>query len=670
VTTRKKLARLFVRLLLAAFAVVVAISYRRPPTRTAHVKEEVAPSLASETPEGSRDRMRFRGFDYVETRADEGTYRLRASEAVGYEERGEPRFRLKDVVFESQESGPGHTVTITAPRAEFAQRSRAVRIFDGVRIAGEGTTLNGASFLYEPVSRIFRSEGPVQAARGALVGSAEKGHLQTRDGLLVLRGRVRMRGRVESGRALDLRAPLVKMGRDGTLRAEDGVVVRTDEAVLRSRLFERLPEGGGDRLRAQGKAWVLLAEETAGPRGRTPIVAEGETVELTRDAGGLPLYLELLGTDGEARLSVAPSATTGARRIVSARFESHFRAGKLADIAAPGAVQSVEASPRGGAPGSGLKTLTAGKARITFAADGRTLDVAALEGAVVVTDGTRATLRAAHGTLRGSDDSAVFTGEPGAPADYRDERGAVTARSISYLRRQDIIEAVGDVHATYSGPRRTELLGGGVGEPLFSESESLRMAIGEQKLTLRGNVRAWQGDNVLRGGMVEMNDGTRTLHAEDKVQAFFRRRVATSPSGVKTGTDTVNASGELLNYRETDRVARIEKNTKVVSGSWAIEADQTEFRLAPDRSVEYAEARGSVRLEDRAVHRRGEGDKAMWRPQSEVVSLEGSPAVAIDGKGNRLTGAVLTFRQGKSRVEVEGSGSVGSEATLKPQGTS
>ena len=40
----------------------------------------------------------------VETRAAEGSYRLRAEEALGYEEKGEHVFLLKDVLFESQEA--------------------------------------------------------------------------------------------------------------------------------------------------------------------------------------------------------------------------------------------------------------------------------------------------------------------------------------------------------------------------------------------------------------------------------------------------------------------------------------------------------------------------------------------------------------------------------------
>src|SRR5262249_60686645 len=82
-----------------------------------------------------------------------------------------------------------------------------------------------------------------------------------------------------------------------------------------------------------------------------------------------------------------------------------------------------------------------------------------------------------------------------------------------------------------------------------------------------------------------------------------------------------------------------------------------------------AEAGGSGRREARERRRRGEGTKATWRPTTDLVTLDGAPATAVDGKGNRLTGAVLTFRQGRSRVDVESSTTVGSEAVLHPEGT-
>ena len=134
------------------------LSYRKPGARTEGAKDPVAETLLAEA-NGARDRMRFRDFQYDETRESEGRYRVTATEAVRFDEKSGRVFRLKDVVFESRESKEGRTVSIRAPRAELAEGSRAFRVFDGVEVAGEEMRVTGESFRYDPVRRQLASGG-------------------------------------------------------------------------------------------------------------------------------------------------------------------------------------------------------------------------------------------------------------------------------------------------------------------------------------------------------------------------------------------------------------------------------------------------------------------------------------------------------------------------------
>jgi lipopolysaccharide export system protein LptA len=686
-TRGKRAAQAAIRIAAVAFLVGVAVSYRSPSTRAGAKREEIAATLASEAG-GVHDRVRFRGFDRLETRAAEGRYRLRAAEALGYEEKGDRIFLLKDVVFESQEgardppaaSGAARSMALTAPRAEFVQGSGAVRVFDGVRIEGESTVVHGASFRYDPVTRRFLSDGAVTAMRGSLAARAASGQLETRGGVLLLEGDVRVRGYDEAGRPLEMAAPSVTWTREGRLAAKGGVRLRREDSVLRGETFERAEDPAGDRVRAAGPRTLVLflpgegAEAApAGSLGRSVLLSESSSVELLLEKnGGPPSRVDIEGGEGgDALLLVAPEARSGARKALAPRFAARLAGGKLAEITVPEALETWESGEPGGPPGSGLKSATAGFARFTFGADGRSLEVATLEKGVTYRDGTRASLTAPLGTLRGPEKTAVFAGDDAHPVDYRDAQGTLVARTVTYDRGADRVDAAGHVRAMYAGERRASLLGGTSTEPLFSESDVFRLDGPRHKLTLTGAVRAWQGENVLKGGVLVLDDAARTLHAETDVHVFFRRRQQAPGSPAPKGSiETVNASGDTLNYRESDRFAHIEGNANVVSGIWTIASDATDIRLSPEKTVEYAEARGSVRLEDRELHRRGEGKKATWRPQTDVVTLDGAPAVAIDGKGNRLTGASLTFRQGRSRVEVESSADVGSEAVLKPEGSS
>jgi lipopolysaccharide export system protein LptA len=676
-TRFRRITRAAVLALVVAFALLVVLSYRKPGARTEGAHDPVADTLLKESG-GKRDTMRFRDFQYDETRASEGRYRLRATEAIKFEEKGEKLFRLKDVVFESREGAGERVISVRAPRAEMIEGSRAFRIFDGVRIEGEETSLSAASFRYDPARRLLASEGPVAALRGALVAHAASGKLGVRDGNLVLDGDAHLSGRAESGHAVDLAAPHVVVSRDGRLDATGGAVLKTDRFILRSESVSRLAEPDGSRLRATTDAFLLVLPD--GDQPPAALTAQGAALEMRVDASGQPTGLEADGgAPGLARLDLGPastSGTAGARRARAPHFSGRFENGRFRELTVPNRLDAAESGRAGGPVGSGLRTLTAGFARVLFLPDGRSIETATFENGVELTDGKRATLKAPHGTLRGRDDTAVFSGESDVPARYHDERGAITARSLSWNAREERLDAAGTVKASYSpgaGPGRGGFLGGDGKSPFFSESDTLKLLSRTSTLVLTGSVRAWQNENVLRCGTLELDDVAKTMRAEQKVQAFFRRETTpvkgTRPLPGGRPSETVNAAGDVLIHREEERFVRLEGHATMTSGIFTMSSDVTDIRLAPDRTIEYTEARGAVVVEDRAQHRRGEGTKAIWRPQTEAVTLEGAPATALDGKGNRSTGAVLTFRQKSSQVDVETGGSVPTETILKPEGS-
>jgi lipopolysaccharide export system protein LptA len=670
----REIARLSVLAGAIAFAALVLLSYRKPGARTEGARDPVAETLLQEAG-GKRDTMRFRDFQYDETRTTEGRYRVTASEAIKFGEKGEKLYRLKDVIFESLEGAAGSAVVIRAPRAELNEVSRAFLVFDGVRIEGEGTSLTGASFRYEPLRRVLASQGPVGALRGGLVARAQAGQLDVRDGRLVLDGDARLRGRGDGGHAVDLAAPHVVLSREGKMEATGGSILKTDRFVVRSTVLTRVAEAEGSRLHAEGDARLLVLREGDSPPAA--LAAQGNVLEMKVEASGQPAAFEALGNaEAPARFDLGPSASAGARRGRAPRFSGRFENGRLRELTVPERLDAAEAAASGGPPGSGLRTLTAGFARILFQEDGRSIETATFENGVQGTDGTRAAIKAPHGTIRGREETAVFSGEAGVPARYRDERGTIDARTLSWSAREERVDAAGSVKASYLPVAgRPGFLGGDSKSPFFSESDTLKLMTKTSKLVLTGSVRAWQNENVLRCGTLELDDATKTLRAEQKVLAFFRRETTpakgTRPTLGGRPTETVNAAGDVLIHREEDRFVRLEGHATMISGTWTMSSDVTDIQLTPDRAIEYTEARGAVVVEDRAQHRKGEGTKAVWRPQTEAVTLDGAPATAVDGKGNRSTGAVLTFRQGSSQVDVETGSTVPTETTLttaKPEG--
>jgi ABC-type (unclassified) transport system, ATPase component len=259
-------------------------------------------------------------------------------------------------------------------------------------------------------------------------------------------------------------------------------------------------------------------------------------------------------------------------------------------------------------------------------------------------------------TLRAEDESAVFAGSGSERARYEDESTRVAADVLTWFRREKRIEGAGSVKTSFRGREGSEILGGDSSAPVFSESDFLRVRTEERTVLLTGNVTAWQEENVLRGQSVLLDDRDRSLRAEGGVRAVLRRRRVDAKTKAAT-VETITASGSVLTHREADRLLRIEGSANVVSGTWTMKADVTDVVLGPERTVDHAESRGNVVVEDRADGRRGEGAKATWDPRADAVALEGpaGDGARREGKPNDRRAAPLPARE-RARRRGDGSG--------------
>jgi lipopolysaccharide export system protein LptA len=263
----------------------------------------------------------------------------------------------------------------------------------------------------------------------------------------------------------------------------------------------------------------------------------------------------------------------------------------------------------------------------------------------------------------------VFEGTDAEAARFEDPKASIRARVLTYQRKLDQLDASGDVKAVFRDGSGRTLPGGKSGEPFNSNSATLRFMGPEKKAILTGSVRVWQNDSVLRCATLTLDDAAKELHAEGDVQASLRRR-KNGPNGKPTGIiETITASGNSLTHQEARKVIRVEGKAVLISGPWKLNADIADIKLGPEDSVQYAESRGNVILEDQTTQRRGEGQKAIWRPEQDLVTLDGTPATAFDRIGNRVTGAAafqagpIAHRRGIQRE-------TGIEVIARPPGKS
>ena len=274
-----------------------------------------------------------------------------------------------------------------------------------------------------------------------------------------------------------------------------------------------------------------------------------------------------------------------------------LRERRLAELNVPDLPRR-ESARAGGPPGSGLRTFSAGFARLTFIA-GLALDAGTFEKDVTGTDGTRATIRAPARDAPGPRRGAVFSGDPGVPADS-------PRRARHDLREDALLQPSGRARgrgrrACARRTRAPETAGSASSEdstaPFFRSrtrfvsraaprrsSSPAPCARGRTSVLRCRNSRAGrQGEGDARApsttSRVSSGDGAPPGRPE-------RRRHLPAP-------ETVNAASDVLTHREAERFVRLEGHATITSGPWTMNADVTDASARPRRARSSTRRRGA-----------------------------------------------------------------------------
>jgi lipopolysaccharide export system protein LptA len=178
-----------------------------------------------------------------------------------------------------------------------------------------------------------------------------------------------------------------------------------------------------------------------------------------------------------------------------------------------------------------------------------------------------------------------------------------------------------------------------------------------------GNSRLWQGDSVIEGDTVELDNPSHILVARGHVRGVFPQAAWTPKGGpppgrsAHTGTELWHVRGGLLTYWGSDSRARLEQDASAESAEASIHANQIDLYFSTTGSassgqqLSRAVATGdvSVRQEDR----RGTSNRAEYTAsEGKFVLSEGKPTV-YDSTGDTTTGRQLTFFFADDRIVVD-----------------
>jgi len=246
-----------------------------------------------------------------------------------------------------------------------------------------------------------------------------------------------------------------------------------------------------------------------------------------------------------------------------------------------------------------------------------------------------------------------------------------TANLVRMNRQSGDAYADGDVKTTYSElkPQPNGALLA-TSNPIHVTAEHMASRQQPSIAHYTGNVRLWQGANVVRAPKIDFDQGTRTMVAfGDQHQRVMSLFVQESADGKQTPTEVV---ADKLTYTDSERRARYTGNVLAKSAANSITAQQIDVYLkeageqkassgnpsagllpgsnTPSK-IDHLVAEGNVVVTE--PNRRAVGDQLVYTADDAKYHLTGKSPSIYDATRGTVWGDSLTFYSRDDRVTVE-----------------
>ncbi|HVR42516.1 MAG TPA: LptA/OstA family protein [Thermoanaerobaculia bacterium] len=649
---RVKILRIALAILFVAFLALLGLSFTRNSQRQRAVSDPVtSPMRQGETPQ-----LVAWAFEDVQTIGGRVVSRIRARRTMGF---GSGWYTLEDVHLTIYRSGD-QTWEIAAPEAQFQIDTRAaeakggVRISSGdrVRIETDSIDFDGTRLANRIPVRFLVDEWEGKA--GAVDLNVATEHLRLHDG-------------VEATRRIANEPPLM-------MRALEADFDRlSNEAVFRG---QARIERQGDTLeteaitaRVDAERRVLSALEgccgVAFHLSSGSELASGSSVGETTVRG--ERFFTDVGPEGKVRAIFIEGAESPARAVLAGPPPRTLTAGQFRIVLADQGVAEIEASGRAKIEESGQtpRSVSGSKMVAYFDAARQRPTSAVVEGNLEYRDArNRAT--AHRGTFDFLADRVVLDSVRGSLPSIESDGHRLTGQKIELSQRAGLLRAEGFVKARFIDRKGGSTLErSGVfpssRSPVYVNSDSVVLQQQAESAHFRGNVRAWQDENILLSKELKIEQGGKTLVAEGEVRAvLYNAREESSSSPVK-------ASAETLTARRDERTANLRGGVRIEDQGRVLTSESATFFFDAAQRLERVEAAGGVEVAERAASRSGKGERLVYHVSRRMIHLEGSPATVTDPQGS-VEGSEIVFDLARDRVEVlRGEGQT--EATYRPEGS-
>jgi lipopolysaccharide transport protein LptA len=227
---------------------------------------------------------------------------------------------------------------------------------------------------------------------------------------------------------------------------------------------------------------------------------------------------------------------------------------------------------------------------------------------------------------------------------------AIAADKIALTETTGQLDAAGRVTARYSedAPSADEDGMFEEGEPVFAAADTMTSDQGQGRIVYEGGARLWQKVNRVEAKRIVVDRSAKTLDAQGDVRSTLR--------GPEEAARPALVRSKSLLYRELEREAQYRGAVLLTRGPLRVQGDELDAHLTGETgaTLESAEARGGVEVLQTESGQKGFGDKARYDAASEEVILDGTPARAVNARGEETRGARLTYKIDNEGLRVEG----------------
>ncbi len=632
--TRTRLFRTVTASLLGAWlTLLVGLLVYRQWQRRAPIAE--APGRTPAAGQNEQPVRVQKGFVFTYALGVTPSFRLAAKESVEF---ASGWLELTDVdltFFQSGEVAYG----LVAKKARFHQRTNQALVEgDPLLRLGHGVVARAQGFSVESGEQRLRSRGPVSFAGVGWGGLAGTLTSSLADDLVTLDDGVSLVADQEGTQPVTLLAPTAGYRRkEGVLAFPSGVM-----------LFRA-------SLRFEAPAGTLFLDQTTGSPQRLALVGpvvlvgrteNGETVEgqwgdsqAQRQEDGTwafaaqaPLqggwaWLRVLLPDGEVR------------EFSAWRFEGVAAREGLLSLEGLGLACAFRSQPR-----EEPSRLSAERLVVAFSG-GQAQEVRAYGNVV---------LQEAAGQAQGS---TLVAKVPRGPGELVGERQVeFSSRHLRGVCQRVTFDELGNFTAT-GGVQGTLQETGETGELRFAARQAKGSVANANRVTLLGDARIWQKEQLLRADEMVLDEVSGTLEARGKV--LSKSAGDGGPGG------TIEAS--QLTYLRAKGEALFSGGVRLRDGRGTVESQTLLAQLTEKGEILRGEFRGQVVIGEKGTGRRIFGDLAVYDGSSESLLVTGAPAVAEEPPGNRIQASRITWNRKSGSMEVGGDMDSPSQTLYHPE---